>query len=157
MIKPSRSNKRKKKTISLTPLGWREWVFLPAHNDFRLKAKIDTGARSSAIHATNIQIYQKGKNERVKFQIFQSKSFLNMDTKLLSYKKIKNSFGDTEIRPVIYLKIKIGTEVWVTKITLAQRSGLTYPMLIGRNTLNKKHIVHSHRSYLAGSDLIKLK
>ena len=70
-----------------------------------------------------------------------------MNTKLVSYKKIKSSFGETEIRPVIHLKIKIGSEAWVTEITLAQRSGLTYPMLIGRNTLNKKHIIHSHRSY----------
>tara|TARA_B100000427_G_scaffold315999_1_gene310637 strand:+ start:449 stop:922 length:474 start_codon:yes stop_codon:yes gene_type:complete len=157
MTKVPKRNKRKIKKLSLTPLGWREWVFLPSHNDFRIKAKIDTGARSSAIHATNIYIYQKGQNERVKFQIFQSKSVLNMDARLVSYKKIKNSFGDTEIRPLIYLKIKIGTEVWVTEITLAQRSKLTYPMLIGRNTLNKKHIIHSHRSYLASSDLTNQK
>ena len=150
MTKASQVKKIKKKTLSFTPLGWREWVTLPSHNDFKLKAKIDTGARSSSIHATNIQIYQKGKIERVKFQIFQSKSSLNMNTKLVSYKKIKSSFGETEVRPVIHLKIKIGSEVWVTEITLAQRSGLTYPMLIGRNTLNKKHIIHSHRSYLAG-------
>ena len=154
MTKAPQIKKSKKKTLSFTPLGWREWVTLPSHNDFKLKAKIDTGARSSSIHATNIQIYQKGKIEMVKFQIFQSKTFLNMNTKLVSYKKIKSSFGETEIRPVIHLKIKIGYEVWVTEITLAQRSGLTYPMLIGRNTLNKKHIIHSHRSYLAGSNSV---
>ena len=152
MTKATQIKKSKKKTFSFTPLGWREWVTLPSHNDFKLKAKIDTGARSSSIHATNIQIYQKGKIERVKFQIFQSKSFLNMNTKLVSYKKIKSSFGETEVRPVIHLKIQFVSEVWVTEITLAQRSGLTYPMLIGRNTLNKKHIIHSHRSYLAGSN-----
>ena len=154
MTKTPQIKRSQKKTLSFTPLGWREWVILPSHNDFKLKAKIDTGARTSSIHATNIQIYQKGKIEMVKFQIFQSKSFLNMNTKLVSYKKIKSSFGETEIRPVIHLKIKIGSEVWVTEITLAQRSGLTYPMLIGRNTLNKKHIIHSHRSYLAGPNSI---
>ena len=154
MTEAPQIKKSKKKTLSFTPLGWREWVTLPSHNDFKLKAKIDTGARSSSIHATNIQIYQKGKIERVKFQIFQSKSLLNMNTKLVSYTKIKSSFGETEIRPVIHLKIKIGYEVWLTEITLAQRSVLTYPMLIGRNTLNKKHIIHSHRSYLAGSNSI---
>ena len=141
---------------SLTPLGWREWVFLPSYNDFKLKAKIDTGARTSAIHATNIQIYQKDSSEMVKFQIYQSQSFLDIDTELISYKKIKSSFGQTEIRPSVHMKIQIGAEIWLTEITLAQRAKLTYPMLIGRNSLNKKHIIHSHKSYLASSRSLKI-
>ena len=157
MIIKGLNNKRKKDAkTALTPLGWREWVFLPSYNGFKLKAKIDTGARTSSIHATNIQIYHKGSSERVKFQIYQSESFLDIDTKLVSYKKIKSSFGQTETRPTVNMKIQIGRETWLTKITLAQRSKLTYPMLIGRNTLNKKHIIHSHRSYLAGSSSMKI-
>ena len=151
MAKDLTNNKKKNAKASLTPLGWREWVFLPSYNDFKLKAKIDTGARTSAIHASNIQIYRKNGSEMVKFQIYQSKSFLEIDTVLTSYKKIKSSFGQTEIRPTIYMKIQIGAEIWLTEITLAQRAKLTYPMLIGRNSLNKKHIIHSHKSYLAGS------
>ena len=146
---------KKNKISSLTPLGWREWVFLPLYNDFKLKAKIDTGARTSSIHATNIQVYQKGDSQMVKFQIYQSESFLDIDTKLVSYKKIKSSFGQTEIRPTVHMKIQIGAEIWLTEITLAQRAKLTYPMLIGRNSLNKKHIIHSHKSYLAGSSSTK--
>ena len=156
MTKRLISNKKKKIRTSLTPLGWREWVFLPSYNDFKLKAKIDTGARTSAMHATNIQIYRKNGSEMVRFQIYQSQSFLDIDTELVSYKKIKSSFGQTETRPTVYMKIKIGTEIWSTEITLAQRAKLTYPMLIGRNTLNKRHIIHSHRSYLAGSRSIKI-
>ncbi len=149
-------NKKKNPRTSLTPLGWREWVFLPSYNDFKLKAKIDTGARTSAIHATNIQIYRKNLSEMVKFQIYQSQSFLDIDTELISYKKIKSSFGQTEIRPTVHMKIQIGAEIWLTEITLAQRAKLTYPMLIGRNSLNKKHIIHSHKSYLAGSSSSKI-
>ena len=152
LVKKDKNNK----TSSLTPLGWREWVFLPLYNDFKLKAKIDTGARTSSIHATNIQVYQKGASQMVKFQIYQSESFLDIDTKLVSYKKIKSSFGQTEIRPSVHMKIQIGAEIWLTEITLAQRAKLTYPMLIGRNSLNKKHIIHSHKSYLAGSSSIKI-
>ena len=156
MAKRLINNKKKNIRTSLTPLGWREWVFLPSYNDFKLKAKIDTGARTSAIHATNIQIYRKNCSEMVKFQIYQSQSFLNIDTELISYKKIKSSFGQTEIRPTVYMKIQIGSEIWLTEITLAQRAKLTYPMLIGRNSLNKKHIIHSHKSYLAGSNSTKI-
>ena len=156
MAKGLMNNKKKNIKTSLTPLGWREWVFLPSYNYFKLKAKIDTGARTSAIHATNIQIYQKDSSEMVKFQIYQSQSFLDIDTELISYKKIKSSFGQTEIRPTVHMKIQIGAEIWLTEITLAQRAKLTYPMLIGRNSLNKKHIIHSHKSYLAGSRSVKI-
>ena len=156
MVKRLVKKRKKNIKVSLTPLGWREWVFLPLYNDFKLKAKIDTGARTSSIHASNIQIYQKEDSQMVKFQIYQSESFLDIDTKLVSYKKIKSSFGQTETRPTVHMKIQIGKETWLTEITLAQRSKLTYPMLIGRNSLNKKHIIHSHRSYLAGSSLIKI-
>tara|TARA_B100000900_G_scaffold222746_1_gene189058 strand:+ start:150 stop:620 length:471 start_codon:yes stop_codon:yes gene_type:complete len=156
MAKDLTNNRKKNAKTSLTPLGWREWVFLPSYNDFKLKAKIDTGARTSAIHATNIQIYRKNGSEMVRFQIYQSQSFLDIDTELISYKKIKSSFGQTETRPTVHMKIQIGAEIWPTEITLAQRAKLTYPMLIGRNTLNKRHIIHSHRSYLAGSRSIKI-
>tara|TARA_Y100001970_G_scaffold291600_1_gene429397 strand:+ start:3011 stop:3475 length:465 start_codon:yes stop_codon:yes gene_type:complete len=145
------------KINNLTPLGWREWVYLPLYDNFKIKAKIDTGARSSAIQATNIEVYKKRRVNWIKFEIFQSNNRLFMDTKLVCYKKIKNSFGDTEIRPVIRLKIQIGDEIWNTDISLAKRNGLTYPMLIGRSTLNKKHIIHSHRSYLAGKQLRLIK
>ena len=141
----------KKKIHKLTPLGWREWVFLPHHNNFKLKAKIDTGARTSSIHASNIQIFSKGEVKMVRFQLHQLKSLLNVETKLISLKKIKSSFGETEIRPLIHLEIQIGEFSTLTEITLAERSKLTYPMLIGRNTLKKKHIIHSHRSYLAST------
>ena len=156
MSKILKNNREKKAKTSLTPLGWREWVFLPSYNDFKLKAKIDTGARTSAVHATNIQIYRNNHGEMVRFQIYQTQSFLDIDTKLISYKKIKSSFGQTETRPMVHMKIKIGAETWLTEITLAQRAKLTYPMLIGRNSLNKKHIIHSHKSYLAGSRSIKI-
>ena len=157
MAKGLTNNIKRNAKNSLTPLGWREWVFLPSYNDFKLKAKIDTGARTSAIHATNIQIYHKDGSEMVKFQIYQSQSFLDIDTELISYKKIKSSFGQTEIRPTVHMKIQIGAEIWLTEITLAQRANLTYPMLIGRNSLNKKHIIHSHKSYLAGSRSLKIR
>ena len=139
---------KNKKHNSLTLLGWREWVTLPSYN-LRLKAKIDTGAKTSSIHASNIQVYQKGKVDMVKFRLFHLKYSFEVETKLVDYKKIKSSFGETELRPMIHLKIQIGKDIWITDFTLAQRSNLTYPMLIGRNTLNKKHIIHSHKSFIA--------
>ena len=152
----SNTKKKVNKHSPLIPLGWREWVLLPSFN-LNLKAKIDTGARISSIHASDIKVYQKRKVKMVKFRLFQLKSSFEVETKLIDYKKIKSSFGDTEFRPMIHLKIQIGPETWVTKITLAQRSNLTYPMLIGRNTLTKRHIVHCHKSFLTGKAFIASK
>ena len=124
-------------------------MLLPSYN-LKLKAKIDTGARISSIHASNIQVFQRRKVDMVKFRLCHLKSYFEVETKLIDYKKIKSSFGETELRPMIHLEIQIGSEISVTDFTLAQRSNLTYPMLIGRNTLTKRHIVHSHKSFLTG-------
>ena len=141
------TKKKVKKCNALIPIGWREWVLLPAYN-LKLKAKIDTGARISSIHASNIRVYRKRKVDIVRFRLLHLKTYFDVESKLIDYKKIKSSFGETELRPMIHLEIQIGSDIWVTEITLAQRSNLTYPMLIGRNTLTKRHIVHCHKSFL---------
>ena len=133
------------------PIGWREWVYFPNYNNFPVKAKIDTGASSSALHATHVKEYRKKGQNWIKFRIYQSRECLHVDTRITSYKKITNSFGDSEIRPMIQMKIRLGIQSWKTDITLTRRTGMTYPMLIGRNSLKKKHIIHSHKSYLTGA------
>ena len=142
---------------NLVPLGWREWVYLPFYDDFPIKAKIDTGARSSSIHATHINKYKKKGKDRIKFRIYQSNKSLPVDTELLKFKKITNSFGDSETRPVIKMKIKLGNDSYITEVTLSKRSGLAYPMLIGRNSLKKMHVIHSHKSFLTGPKFKKNK
>ena len=137
-------------------IGWREWVYFPTYNNFSVKAKIDTGASSSALHATHVKEYRKNGQNWIKFRIYQSRDCLHVDTRVTSYKKITNSFGDSEIRPMIKMKIRLGIQSWKTDITLAKRTGMTYPMLIGRNSLLKQHIIHSHKSYLTGATRKKL-
>jgi hypothetical protein len=100
-------------------LGWREWVVFPEYDDFSLKAKIDTGARSSALHATHLYLYEKNKEKRIKFRVYQSKIFHYIDAPIVGFKTVKNSFGATEERPVIQMKIKLGKDIWNTEITLA--------------------------------------
>ena len=134
----------------LIPLGWREWVYFPFYDHFPIKAKIDTGARTSSLHATKIIVYKKGQEDRVKFRIHQSKDILQLDRKLIKYKKITNSFGVSEIRPVIKIKIKLGSKAYFTEITLSKRNNMIYPMLIGRNSLRTVHVIHSHKSFLTG-------
>ena len=99
-----------------------------------------------------ISKYKKEGKDRIKFRIHQSNKFLSVDTNLIKLKKITNSFGDSETRPVIKMKIKLGNDSYNTEITLSKRSRMSYPMLIGRNSLKKMHVIHSHKSFLTGQE-----
>ena len=137
----------KKKILSdrFTLIGWREWIYLPSYKNFPIKAKIDTGARTSALHAGSVTEYKKDGQNWVKFELEYNNLKIDINTKLLKYVKIINSFGGTEIRPVVNLKIKLGDHAWDTSVTLTKRAKLTYPMLVGRNTLKKEYVIHSNK------------
>ena len=143
---------KKQKYNNYTSIGWREWIYLPKHDDFAIKAKVDTGARSSALHATQIKEYDNNGKKLVSFRLHQSNNHVDISTQLIRYLKITSSFGDSEIRPLIRLKICLGEHSCFTEVTLTKRSRMTYPMLIGRNTLMKKYLIHSHKSYLTGKN-----
>tara|TARA_S200000501_G_scaffold313505_1_gene305019 strand:+ start:431 stop:895 length:465 start_codon:yes stop_codon:yes gene_type:complete len=143
---------KKQRYLNYTSIGWREWVYLPKYNDFAIKAKVDTGARTSAIHATHIEEYKSSGKKRVRFRLHQLSEKIDISTNLLRYLKITSSFGDSEIRPLIRLKIRLGDRAWFTEVTLTTRTRMTYPMLIGRNSLMKKYLIHSHKSYLTGKN-----
>ena len=143
---------KKQKYFNYTSIGWREWIYLPKFDDFAIKAKVDTGARTSALHATQIKEYDCKGKKLVSFRLHQSNNHIDISTQLIKYLKITSSFGDNEIRPLIKLKIRLGERSWFTEVTLTKRTRMTYPMLIGRNTLMKKYLIHSHKSYLTGKN-----
>ena len=143
---------KKQKNHNYTSIGWREWIYLPRFDDFAIKAKVDTGARTSALHATQIKEYDNNGNKLVSFRLHQSNKHIEISTQLIRYLKITSSFGDSEVRPLIRLKIRLGERSWFTEVTLTKRNRMTYPMLIGRNTLMKKYLIHSHKSYLTGKN-----
>jgi hypothetical protein len=143
---------KKQKNYNYTSIGWREWIYLPKYEDFAIKAKVDTGARTSALHATQIKEYDSKGKKLVSFRLHQSNKHIDISTQLIRYLKITSSFGDSEIRPLIRLKIRLGERSWFTEVTLTKRTRMTYPMLIGRNTLMKKYLIHSHKSYLTGKN-----
>ena len=139
--------KIKKPTIDI---GWREWISLVDFKDFYLKAKIDTGATISALHATHIREYNFKGNKYVKFRLYQSKSYKMIKRPIVGYKTIKNSFGKKQLRPLINISIKIGNDTIDTIITLTTRSQMTYPVLIGRSTLNNNYRINPKKSFLTG-------
>ena len=83
----------KKRKQSLIDIGWREWISLTEFNDFYLKAKIDTGATMSALHATHIKEYDSKGSKYVKFRLHQSKTYKMIKKPIIGYKTIKSSFA----------------------------------------------------------------
>ena len=147
MIKKVVNKKRKKSKIDI---GWREWISLTEFNDFFLKAKIDTGATMSALHATHIKEYDDEGFKYVRFRLYQSDAYKMSKKPIVGYKTIKNSFGKKQLRPLINMSIKIGDNVIDTVITLTRRSRMTYPVLIGRSSLANNYRINPKQSYLTG-------
>ena len=141
---------KKKRKNPIIDIGWREWISLVDINDFNLKAKIDTGATISALHATHIKEFDRNNERYVKFRIHQSKSYKIIKKPVLGYKTIKNSFGKKQSRPLISISIKMGNNIIDTLITLAKRSNMTYPVLIGRSSLKNNYRINPRKSYLTG-------
>ncbi len=140
--------KRLKKPI--IDIGWREWISIVDFKNFYLKAKIDTGATISALHATHIEEFNFKGNKYVKFRLYHLKSYKMIKKPVVGYKTIKNSFGKKQLRPLVNISIKIGNNTINTLITLTTRSRMTYPVLIGRSTLDNNYRINPRKSFLTG-------
>ena len=132
-------------------VGWRESVSLPLFKLVDLKAKIDTGAKTSALHAEEIEfITVKGK-KYVRFFIGGEdkkgkKKYIK--SRFLEEREIKSSTGQKTIRPVVKTKIKMGKSEFEIEITLINRDLMGFKMLIGREALNGRFLINPARSYL---------
>jgi hypothetical protein len=142
---------------TITPkrmLGWREWVGLPELAIPAIKAKIDTGARTSALHAFYIETFNVDAKEYVRFGIHPRQKNLKIEKQCIAQvverRMIMDSGGHTEERIVIRTPIMIGTEHWPVEITLTNRDGLKFRMLLGRSALTGRCQIDTGGSYLAG-------
>lgn len=135
-------------------IGWREWVSLPELGIARIRAKVDTGARSSALHADDYDIFTRGRSTFVRFSVRplqRSKATpLVVEAPFVGLRTIRSSFGQTEERPVIRTALAIGNRIWTIEITLAHRGMMGYRMLLGRRAVAGRFTVDPARSYLAG-------
>ena len=138
-------------------IGWRESVELLDFDNSIIKAKMDTGARTSSLHATHIS---ESEDSGIKYVAFRLKTNINnrkkykfFKSELKEWRIVRNSGGDEEYRPVVKTRVKIGKKVMNIEITLTQRSRMSYDMLIGRTALRKKFLIDSGKSYTAKENL----
>jgi hypothetical protein len=134
-------------------IGWREFCDMPALGLSRVRAKIDTGARTSALHAEDIKFITRSGVRFVKFKVRpfdEDKSVIkSCAAPLVTERIIISSNGEREKRPVISTNIKIGPHVFVTEITLTARHEMNFPMLLGRRALRAgRFVVEPAKSYL---------
>jgi hypothetical protein len=136
-------------------IGWREWVSLPELGVAALKVKVDTGARTSALHATQIRFLEKADGTKwVSFKVVTDINPLKtrrVQALLVETRKVKSSMGHASIRPVISTTIKIGEDTWPVEITLVNRDPMGFRMLLGRQALRRRFVVHPSRSFIQSS------
>lgn len=141
---------KKKKKYPI--VGWREWVCLPDLGLARIKAKIDTGARTSALHAFSLQPFVENGKNRIRFDIHplqhNTELVVTCVADIVDKRLVTDSGGHEEERYVIETPITIAGQTWPIEITLTERENMLFRMLLGRRALRKHFIVNPARSFV---------
>lgn len=144
--------KAKERAKQLAIIGWREILSLPELNVGQVKAKIDTGARSSALHAFHCQEFKLQNKSMIRFQIHpiqhNNQHTILAEAELLEYRKVRNSGGQAQIRPVILTPVKLGEHQWQVELTLTNRDVMGFRMLLGRQAVRNRFLVNPGKSFL---------
>ena len=140
------------KQRQLMTLGWREWVSLPDLGLQRIKAKVDTGARTSAIHAFALKSYEEDGRERVRMHPNQkdTDTVVVCDAAVIDKRVVTDSGGHKEERFVIETTLQIGEHAWPIEATLTARDDMLFRMLVGRTAMKGRAVVNPGRSYVVG-------
>jgi hypothetical protein len=138
----------------MNTVGWREWVALPEWGIEAIKAKIDTGARTSAIHADDIELFERDDVSWVRFLIRpwqrSDADAALVEAPRIDHRTITSSSGTRTDRPVVLAPIVLGGRAINAEITLTNRDEMGFRMLIGREALTQGFTVDATASYLGG-------
>ena len=145
--------KGSRKSAEKLIVGWQEWAGLPELGIDAIKAKIDTGARTSALHAFKVTEVEVDGEKYVRFSVHpvqrHKRPELLCQAKLKGKRKVRSSNGQQEERFFIETKLKVGRKSWKVELTLTNRDEMGFRMLIGRQALKRKALVDPAKSFLA--------
>ena len=141
-------------TADSTIAGWREWVGLPGCDVAWVKAKLDTGARSSAIHAFDVEELERDGEPWVRFSIHpwqrSSEDAATVECRVHDRRTVRSSSGHEAERYVVQLEVRLMGRAVTAEVTLTSRDEMGFRMLIGREALRQGFLVDPSRSYLGG-------
>ena len=145
----------------LPVIGWREWVGLPDLGIKTIKAKVDSGARSSSLHAFEIREFKKDGGNWVRFKVHpiqrSNDKVVVVESKVLEYRSVRSSSGKASERPVILTNVELRGVVWPVELTLANRDEMGFRMLLGREAFRDRFLVDGGKSYYGGKPKRKSK
>jgi hypothetical protein len=144
-------NRSRKYSKSRPLIGWREWAALPLLGVSRLGVKIDTGAKTSALHAHGLCAFRVDGRLRVCFVTVSDKERHVCVADVVDQRWVMDSGGDREFRYVIRTDIVLGEYRWPIELTLSARHGMRFPMLLGRRAVTRRFWVNPARSFLHGT------
>jgi hypothetical protein len=134
--------------------GWREWCSLPELGVARIKAKLDTGARTSALHAIDIEPFRRAGRDWVAFRLHPQQrstvTTLDCEAPVLDLRWIRNPGHRRERRYVIATTLLLGTARWPIELALTSRDEMGFRMLLGRTALRRRIIIDPARSFRLG-------
>ncbi|KAA5541110.1 ATP-dependent zinc protease [Roseiconus nitratireducens] len=138
----------------LPVVGWREWVSLPDLGISHIKAKVDTGAKSSSLHAINPENFRRGGTDFVRFEVHphqrSDEKRIMCEAPLYDIRMVRSSSGEATERFVIQTSVRWRNETWLVEVTLADRTEMGFRMLLGREALRRRVLVDSSRSFCGG-------
>lgn len=150
--KPRRPKRRK--AADLPVIGWREWAALPEFGIDRIKVKVDSGARSSSLHAFGLMRFRRNGSSWVRFQIHpvqrSARESVEVEAEVIEYRKVRSSNGKVSRRPAIVTRIRMMGKTWPIELTLASRDEMGFRMLLGREAVRKRFLIDTGSSYYAG-------
>lgn len=151
-----RKTKRRKPTKDLVLAGWREWASLPDLGVNTIKMKLDTGARTSALHAWNIWTFERDGEDWVRFDLHpvqrNNAVSVTCEAPLVDRRSVKSTSGKAEERFVIRTKVVLGGKTRTIEVTLTNRDEMGFRMLLGRTAMRRWVVVDPARSFLHGTN-----
>lgn len=150
--KEAKNTKSAKNKRRYPLIGWREWVSLPELQIPLIKAKVDTGARTSALHAFALKTFELEGKQKISFDIhpFQHNTevIVTCTADIIDKRCVTDSGGHQEERYVIATDMVIGENCYKIEVTLTERENMLFRMLLGRSALSRRFIVNPARSFI---------
>lgn len=138
----------------LPVIGWREWIELPDLGVEAVKAKVDTGARSSTLHAFDVERFERDDRPWVRFCVHpiqrSTTTTVAAEAPLHDERWVRDSGGREQRRPVILTAARLLARAWPIELTLTNRDAMGFRMLLGRQAVRRRFVVDPGRSFVAG-------